>query len=119
MGTRTHHPEHGVRAPAPDTRVAHESAVEPHQRAPTQLANTMRPALAGRGARVVAERAQGGKSGEAFAMYLGGFHFAKNDAILVVAAYNLLTTHRQLSMALAKSKVCRCGCRGGDPSGRR
>ena len=46
------------------------------------------------------------------ALYLDGFLYIKEDAILGITMYNLLTMRRHLLAILVRSKMCRCGCKG-------
>ena len=46
------------------------------------------------------------------ALYLDAFPSIKEDAILVITMYNLLTMRSHLLAVLVRSKMCRCGCKG-------
>ena len=45
-------------------------------------------------------------------LYLDGVPFAKNDAVLGIWAYFAHSSKRHLLLALRKSRICRCGCKG-------
>ena len=48
----------------------------------------------------------------AFAFYLDGISFTKNDSLLGLYVYSLHSFKRHLCMVFRRSHVCKCGCKG-------
>ena len=61
---------------------------------------------------IITESMGGGPLASPVAIYIDGVQFIKQDSLIGIWAYHILTGIRYVCLALRKSWLCRCGCRG-------